>query len=110
MAFVSVMFVPIIYYISMTLWLPRTLLERAQYLVGLAGFVVFGPFINISVMLYAVWNMDSFGWGKTRLVIEDDADKGEKQLGSSSNNNSASELEAAGQKTAVQPAPVAACC
>lgn len=28
-----------------------------------------GPFLNISVLLYACWYMDSFGWGKTRKVI-----------------------------------------
>ena len=72
MCFVGVMLIPITYYVFMATWLPRSNLERAQYIVGLAGFVVLGPFINISVMFYAVWNMDSFGWGKTRQVIEDD--------------------------------------
>lgn len=28
-----------------------------------------GPFLNISVLLYACWYMDSFGWGKTRKVV-----------------------------------------
>ncbi|KAF5020367.1 hypothetical protein F66182_7616 [Fusarium sp. NRRL 66182] len=69
MAFAGVMIIPLIYYIIMAVWLPQSMLERAQYLFGLFIFVVCGPFLNIAVMLFAVFNMDSFGWGKTRKVI-----------------------------------------
>lgn len=72
MAFASIMFVPITYYLIMSIWLPRNRLERCQFLVGLAIFVTCGPFINVSVSLYAIFNMDSFGWGKTRQVIAED--------------------------------------
>ncbi|CAG9993575.1 unnamed protein product [Clonostachys byssicola] len=72
LAFASVMIVPLCYYLVMTLWLPRSLKEKMQYLAGLFIFVVFGPFVNITVLLFAVWNMDSFGWGKTRMVVADD--------------------------------------
>jgi chitin synthase len=89
------MLIPIVYYLLLTAWLPRTLLERVQFLVGLAGFVVFGPVINISVMFYAVWNMDSFGWGKTRRVMEDD----DKKV---SDGGSATEEEGATAKGATQ--------
>jgi chitin synthase len=53
----------------MAVWLPHSLLERFQYLLGLFIFVVLGPFLNIAVMVFAVFNMDSFGWGKTRKVV-----------------------------------------
>ncbi|KAM4066528.1 chitin synthase domain-containing protein [Hirsutella rhossiliensis] len=75
MAFVGVMMIPIVYYLVMAIWMPRTTLERVQYLAGLLIFVVLGPFLNICVMLFAIWNMDSFGWGKTRLVVTDDDEK-----------------------------------
>ena len=110
MCFVSVMLIPIAYYLLMTLWLPQTLLERTQFLVGLAGFVIFGPFINVSVMLYAVWNMSSFGWGKTRRIITDDADKAPDASTSASASSSAGDAEAGegGQRmTTAAPQPVA---
>jgi chitin synthase len=73
LAFVGVMIVPVLYYIGMAAWLVRGNLQRLQYLLGLFVFIVAGPFVNIAVLLYAVWNMDSFGWGKTRKVLADDS-------------------------------------
>ncbi|KAL1624899.1 hypothetical protein SLS54_003623 [Diplodia seriata] len=72
LAFAAVMLTPLTYYLCIAIWLPRTALERAQYLAGCALYTFCGPFINISVLFYAVWNMDSFGWGKTRKVISTD--------------------------------------
>lgn len=68
------MIIPLIYYIGIAIWLPRRAIERAQYLLGLAMFIICGPFINISVLLYAVYYMDSFGWGKTRQVVTEETD------------------------------------
>jgi hypothetical protein len=68
------MIVPLIYYIVMAIWLPRNAIERTQYLLGLAMFTICEPFINISVLLYAVFYMDSFGWGKTRQVVTEETD------------------------------------
>ena len=76
MAFVGVMLVPLGYYVIMTVWLPRGFKERVQYLAGLGLFVFCGPFLNITVMIFAVWNMDSFGWGKTRKIVTDDESSG----------------------------------
>lgn len=72
MAFAGVMLIPLTYYIIIATWLPHTFKGRIQYLLGLFVFVVCGPFLNITVMVFAVFNMDSFGWGKTRLVVPDD--------------------------------------
>ncbi|KAI7764538.1 hypothetical protein LZL87_003743 [Fusarium oxysporum] len=69
MAFASIMIVPLIYYVVMAVWLPQSMLERFPHLFGLFIFVVLGPFLNIAVMVFAVFNMDSFGWGKTRKFI-----------------------------------------
>lgn len=72
MAFAGVMIIPLAYYVVIAFWLPRTFKDSVQYLVGLFLFVVSGPFLNITVMLFACYNMDSFGWGKTRLVVADE--------------------------------------
>ncbi|KAF4444127.1 chitin synthase [Fusarium acutatum] len=92
MAFAGIMIVPLIYYVIMAVWLPQSMLERFQYLFGLFIFVVLGPFLNIAVMVFAVFNMDSFGWGKTRKVItetpEDQVQEKQRLEGSSSDSNS----------------------
>ncbi|KAH8651149.1 chitin synthase-domain-containing protein [Xylariales sp. PMI_506] len=74
LAFAGVMIFPVLYYVGIVLWIPRTALEKVQYLAGLTIFIVCGPFLNIAVLLFAIWNMDSFGWGKTRKVISSDDD------------------------------------
>jgi chitin synthase len=76
--FASVMIIPMIYYVVAAIWLPRTALERLQYLVGLAIFTVCGPFLNICVLVYALYNMDSFGWGKTRIVVTEESGGGKR--------------------------------
>lgn len=97
MCFVGVMIVPVLYYIIMTAWLPRNLKERIQFLAGLFIFVTCGPFLNITVMCFAVFNMDSFGWGKTRKVIEDDEDSaakdGQQEKGKSVPSHGAAQTE-----------------
>ncbi|KAF2225412.1 chitin synthase-domain-containing protein [Elsinoe ampelina] len=72
--FVSVMAIPIVYYLCIPAWLHTRWKERVLFWVGCATYVFVGPFINISVLVYAVFYMDSFGWGKTRKVVSHDAD------------------------------------
>lgn len=95
LAFASVMIIPIVYYIIMAAWLPETWKESVQYLCGLVIFVVLGPFLNILVMLFAVYNMDSFGWGKTRLVVKDDVKEkmGEKTTSDDSSGTNGQQQE-----------------
>ncbi|KAI1489915.1 chitin synthase-domain-containing protein [Biscogniauxia mediterranea] len=78
LVFASVMIVPLCYYISISIWMPRSWLERFQYLLGLVIFTVCGPFINIGVTFYACFHMDSFGWGKTRQVISEEPEAAEQ--------------------------------
>lgn len=77
MAFVSVMLVPVVYYILIPTWFHDTWKERVQFWIGLFFFVVFGPFINVAVLFYACFYMDSFGWGKTRKIVTEQ-ESGEK--------------------------------
>ncbi|KAF4443181.1 hypothetical protein F53441_11490 [Fusarium austroafricanum] len=101
MCFAGVMIIPLLYYVVMATWLPRNLRERAQFLLGLAIFVFLGPFLNIAVMLYAVINMDNFGWGKTRKVVTDDSEeeKSRQKEGVVSGNTSSEEPK---EKTAAK--------
>jgi hypothetical protein len=63
-----------------------------------------GPFLNISVLLYACWYMDSFGWGKTRKVI---AESEEEVQNPTQNSNQVHALEQP-KSTPIQiPQPVA---
>jgi hypothetical protein len=70
LAFASVMICPLIYYVLIVVWQPRGVKARVQYLLGLLIYFFLGPFLNITVLLYALWSLDNFAWGKTRKVIE----------------------------------------
>lgn len=72
MAFVTVMLIPVVYYACIPLWLLDSWVERFQFWLGCMLYIFCGPFINIAVLLYACWYMDSFGWGKTRKVVAGD--------------------------------------
>jgi len=65
------MILPLIYYVLIVIWKPSGARERVQYLVGLAIYVFLGPFLNIVVLSYALWNMENFAWGKTRKVVKE---------------------------------------
>jgi hypothetical protein len=78
LAFSSIVLIPAGYYFCIVFWLPRTAVEKTQYLIGLSIYLIVGPFINITVLAYSLWNMDEFGWGKTRKVVEELPDEVEK--------------------------------
>jgi len=75
------MILPVVYYILIVVWQPRRLQERVQYLTGLFIYVVFGSFLNILVLLYALWNMNNFAWGQTRKVVKEPEMETEKVIG-----------------------------
>lgn len=63
-----------------------------------------GPFLNISVLLYACWYMDSFGWGKTRKVIAE----GEEEAQNPNQVPALEQAQATPKSTPIQiPQPVA---
>lgn len=64
------MLVPVLYYILIVVWQPRNMRERLQYFLGLLMYIFLGPFLNITVLLFALRGIDNFGWGKTRKVVE----------------------------------------
>jgi chitin synthase len=71
LSFSSVMILPVVYYTLIVVWQPRGFRERVQYLIGLFIYVIFGMFLNIIVFAYALWNLNNFSWGRTRLVVKE---------------------------------------
>ncbi|CAK3806006.1 Hypothetical predicted protein [Lecanosticta acicola] len=69
MMFVSIMMIPITWYLVVPLWHIKKWKASIQYYCGLLLFIGSGPFLAIFVLTYALINMDRFGWGKTRKVI-----------------------------------------
>jgi chitin synthase len=92
MCFVSVMLVPIVYYLCIPLWLTKSWVIRVQFWTGLFMYVFCGPFLNIAVLLYASFYMDSFGWGKTRKVISEDDSAATSEKGSEELHASAADV------------------
>jgi chitin synthase len=72
------MILPLLYYIIIVVWKPRKVRERMQYLAGLSTYIILGPFLNIFVLSYALWNIDNFAWGKTRKVVKEPEAETEK--------------------------------
>lgn len=100
MAFVSVMLVPIAYYLLIPTWLHRSWLPRFQFWGGVAVYIFCGPFINIFVLVYATIYMDSFGWGKTRKVIkEKDSEVVESELERIARGDKGAQMEAPSTRT-----------
>ena len=54
--------------------MPPTRKAKMQYLVGLVIYFFTGPFLTIFILLYTTYHLDSFGWGKTRMVVSEDTD------------------------------------
>jgi chitin synthase len=72
------MVLPMLFYILIVVWKPHKVRERAQYLAGLGIYIFLGPFLNILVLSYALWNIDNFAWGKTRKVVKEPVAETEK--------------------------------
>ena len=60
-----------LYKLLIGLWCPLDCWERLAYYLFFLLYFAFGPFIGIMVLSYSLYNMDDFGWGKTRQVVED---------------------------------------
>ena len=57
--------------VSLVFWFPPTRKAKAQFLLGMSIYWFVGPFLTILVLLYALYHLDHFSWGKTRQVIVD---------------------------------------
>jgi chitin synthase len=72
LCFAIVTMIPMTYSLIVTYWGCNTNLLRGQYLLGLLLVIMFGQFVTPVVIMYAVWHMDDFSWGKTREVEASD--------------------------------------
>ncbi|TFA98044.1 Chitin synthase 8 [Trichoderma ghanense] len=73
----SVLFARYFYSFCVGFWLPRNMMERAQYFVGFFLHFLLSPMMNIIILVYSLFNSDDFKWGKTREVVgEEDEEKG----------------------------------
>ncbi|GME48652.1 putative glycosyltransferase family 2 protein [Neofusicoccum parvum] len=70
-ALLGIVLTRVVYYILMVFWFPRTSRERKQYLLGLFGYLIVGRLVSALILLYAMYYIDSFGWGKTRKVVSE---------------------------------------
>lgn len=77
LGFASVTIIPIIYGVIVTFWGCHGVRFRLQYLLGLFMVIAMSQFVTPVVILYAIWKMDNFSWGKTR-EIEDDGNPDNK--------------------------------
>ena len=65
----SVIFVPILYEISIVIWFPfENKIDILRFLIGLVFYLLFGSIINILICIYSLLNVDCFKWGKTRTT------------------------------------------
>ena len=61
-----------IWNLSIVFMSPRSRKEAIQYVIGALMCSFLGPYVGISIVLYSLYHLDDFRWGKTRIVSEDD--------------------------------------
>ncbi|KAJ9134530.1 Glycosyltransferase family 2 protein [Coniochaeta hoffmannii] len=71
LSFATVTIVPMIYGLVVTFWACKGWREKLQYLAGFCMVVLIGQLVTPIVIVYAIWHMDNFSWGKTREVEDD---------------------------------------
>ncbi|KUL91538.1 hypothetical protein ZTR_01643 [Talaromyces verruculosus] len=61
-----------IWNLSIVFMSPWSRKEAIQYVIGALMCSFLGPYVSISIVLYSLYHLDDFRWGKTRIVSEDD--------------------------------------
>lgn len=69
--FTGIVQIVTVYKLLIPVWCPLSCKERVIYYLFYFVYVLVGPFLGIMVLCYSMYNMDDFGWGKTRKVKED---------------------------------------
>lgn len=75
LSFATVTLVPMLYGLIVTFWACKGWREKLQYLTGFAMVVMIGQMLTPVVIVYAIWHMDDFSWGKTREIEDDGTNK-----------------------------------
>ena|ERR1700761_3356495 len=66
--------IPYIYMLSLVVWFPTTTKSKFQYLAGLVIYWIVGPFLTVTILLYSLWHLNQFAWGKTRRVVFEESE------------------------------------
>lgn len=64
--FTGIVQMVIVYKLLIPTWCPLSCWEIIAYYLFYPLYFALGPFIGIMVLCYSIYNMDDFGWGKTR--------------------------------------------
>lgn len=64
--------IPYMYMFCLVFWMPRTPRLKVQYLAGLVIYLLTSPFMSIGILLYALYHLNHFSWGKTRIAVTDE--------------------------------------
>lgn len=70
--FIAIALIPIVYYLIIPFWHIKQWRDASRFWIGCLIYIICGPFVNIAILLYSCHYLDSFGWGKTRLVVAED--------------------------------------
>ena len=106
LSFAAVMMFPLSYYVLIVTWQPRRFRERIQFLLGLGMYIILGAFLNVTVLIYALYTLDNFAWGKTRKIVEVKG-KDEKGQANSRKNPAGSSDEKGATAKKLQKPPLA---
>lgn len=49
----------------------RSLKEAIRYVIGAIMCIFFGQYVGTAVVIYSLYHLDDFRWGKTRTVSDD---------------------------------------
>ncbi|RMZ42118.1 hypothetical protein AFCA_006821 [Aspergillus flavus] len=70
--FIAIALIPIVYYLLIPFWHIKQWHDASRFWIGCLIYIICGPFVNIAILLYSCYYLDSFGWGKTRQVVAED--------------------------------------
>ncbi|KAE8418118.1 hypothetical protein BDV36DRAFT_283246 [Aspergillus pseudocaelatus] len=77
--FIAIALIPIVYYVIIPTWHSKQWHDTFRFWIGCLLYVFCGPFVNVAILFYSCYYLDSFGWGKTRQVVSDDKRDGNGQ-------------------------------
>lgn len=64
--------VPWAYCMCIPFMIPMSTPKKIRYWIGYFMYLILGPFVGVTIHLYAVFNADTFSWGKTRQLAKED--------------------------------------
>ena len=76
-----IMIIPFIYGLLIPIFIrPLSFKNTLYYYISLIFFIIVGIFVNLLTYTYALLNMDTIKWGKTRLVDKNNQNKNDEKI------------------------------